>query len=236
MAYKPPVQKSAGRGPKGKAKVEVKNDKVRVHLQEIGKDGEIISHEPFVLDKENCPESVRPGIWFVGMSEDMTKMYQIHPYSGMFEGHVKGFSAAKDKTPSPKVIPGKFGDYAVFYTLIEIDSPEANGMVLSYQLPYNFIEMEQEVKSEVKKVVGFSHPKSAFTVNLIEFLDTVGAWERGPMAYSDNILPKLEKRILEQAKHFKFVVKNGYIDTIYDASELPESEEVSSKTDGPEAF
>lgn len=230
-AYKPPVVKGAGFGPRGKAKVQVKGDRVRVLLHEVTKDNEEIEHEA-ILNKEDCPEQVKPGMWYVSLSSDKKKMYNLHPINGMFTVHVLKFTAKKDEQPAPRVHTGsQYGDWYSFTPILEFLDEDVKGMTVGYDLPYNFTPVEEEVKGEKNKVVGISHPKSKYTEKLTDFLEVTGVWEAGPMKWLDNLCPKLEQRMLRKDAHFKIIMKNGFVDTIYGEDALPESEDVPEKED-----
>jgi hypothetical protein len=75
--------------------------------------------------------------------------------------------------------------------------------------------------------------KGSRTKELEEFLSLAGAWNRGPMEWSDNILPALEKRILRADKSFSFLMKDGWIDTLYEADEPEESEDWEEESEEP---
>ncbi len=93
-------------------------------------------------------------------------------------------------------------------------------------LRYHFGEAEEDGKS----VVAYNHPRSKYTPMLIEFCDCTGIWEKGIMPYKDNVLPLLEKRVLNMDKEFQFVIKGGWIDSFIPldqpvSEELPDDEE-----------
>lgn len=223
--YKPTYQQSAGYGPRGQAKIQINSSrtKVRVTLREVTDDEKFIEHNA-ELDIDDCPPSVQSGMWFVSLSSDKSKMYDIHPWNGMATVHTKAFTAKKDQPPTPRTRKGQYGDFTVFSVLLEITDPDMKGMTCAYELPYNFFEAKEVIDGKEQSVVGISHPKSKFTDKLVEYLDITGAWNRGPMKFSDNILPVLEKRILHEDSHFKVIFQKGYINTIYADDSLPKSE------------
>lgn len=215
MAYKPGTIKG-GRGPQGKVKIafNTKGDKVKIILREVFQD-ETFKDHTVILDRDNCPSYVKEGMWMGALSADLAKLVSIRPITGMFEMHVQKFAAAKDKPPAPTQKKGQFGDYATFIVLLEITEGDAKEMIVPLSLPYNFGERKETVEGELHSVVGYTHPDSKFTAKLEEFMDVTGAWERGPIKYSDNVLPTIEKRVLHEDRHFKVIMKNGYADTFY---------------------
>jgi len=176
-----------------------------------------------VLKQDNCPKNIRPGTFMVRLTEHKDKMYSLYPASGMFDFTVDSFVAEKEKPPRP--MTNQQWDYQYFVVLLRIVKGEFKGMLVPYLLRYNFGEF---LDDEDKSVVGITHPRSKYTPQLEEFLEISGAMEKGDIKYTDNILPILQKRILEQARTFKGIIKGGYINTLY--SELSPKQE-SDETD-----
>lgn len=231
MTYKFPTVKNAGYGPRGKAKIQIKGNLVRVILHEITKDGDEIEHK-VILEKKDCPDEVKPGMWYVSLSGDKKKMYSLHPINGMFNVHVLRFSAKKDEQPVPRVHhSNKYDDWYSFTPILEFLDGDAKGMTVGYDLPCNFEPIDAEIKGETVKIVGISHPKSKYTEKLVDFLEVTEAQKAGPMKWVDNPLPKLEHRMLQADAHFKVIMKNGFVETVYLNDALPESEDVPEKED-----
>lgn len=231
MVYRPPVKKSAYDGLSGAANVALNGNKTKakVTLEESG--------DSYVISIKECPKEVqayiRSGNFVVKLSKDNDKIYSLSPTNGMFIGKVAKFSSKKDADPAPMTKVGKNQDgatysYLFFVVLIEITEGECKGMQIPMFLRYNFAEEVQEVKGVERKVAGYSKSldKSKHTAFLDEFLTITGAWDAGAIPYSDNILPKLEQRIKRADKSFGFIVKKGYIDTLYEHSGLPEETKV----------
>ena len=161
-----------------------------------------------IFPLSECPKNIRTGTMMVRMNEKRNKVYSVYPSEGMFVGKVKEFVHQQDKPPTPNT--NTTWDYQYFVCIIEITKGECKGMNIPYILRYNFGEVDVDGKA----AVGFTHPKSKYTAQLEDFLDIVGAMEK-PMKYADNILPMLEKRILLADKTFSFVIKGGYISTVF---------------------
>jgi hypothetical protein len=234
--YRPPVKKSAYDGLSGAANVALSKDKTKVKVTFERKADGSGGDEHVVLAKE-CPKEVqaylRSGNFVVKLSKESDKIYSLSPTGGMFVGKVAKFSSKKDADPSPmtKVATNQEGQtysYLFFVVMIEITEGECKGMEIPLFLRYNFAEDEQEIKGAMRKVVGYSKSleKSKHTAFLDEFLTITGAWDAGAIQYSDNILPKLEQRIKRADKTFGFIVKKGYIDTLYEHSGVPEETKV----------
>jgi hypothetical protein len=102
---------------------------------------------------------------------------------------------------------------------------------------YHFDTINDEVKGKTFEVIGISHPKSKYTALLMDWLEAVGAWDNGPMKYKANILPDLAKRIALANKSFQFVLKDGYVTTVFSmGSESKEEEETDVSEPEPEVF
>lgn len=226
MAYRPPVKTSEFDGPSGAAKVALNGNKTKakVTFNESG--------DNYIVSVKDCSDEVkgyiRSGEFIVKMSKDKDKLYSMSPVNGLFEGKVVKFSSKKDQPPSPmtKTATNKDGQtysYQFFVVMIQIVSGDYTGMQIPLFLRYNFGEEKQEVKGEVKNVTGYnkSLDKSKHTAFLDEFLTITGAWDFGPLPYSDNVLPKLEQRILRKDKVFNFLMKKGYVDNFYEKVDAP---------------
>ena len=213
----------------GKATVQIKENKVGIKFDPV--DGQS-SIPPIVISRDNAPEQLSPGRWVVTMNPDRTKILRITPVNGVFRGRVEKFASREGEKPSPitRTITAKDGStYTVrgFTTIIKITQGPYAGLTVPYYLSYNFVEDFINGKS----LVGFK-ARGSRTVALMEFCDITGAWRKGEMKYSDNILPTLEDRILKEGVEFEFVMRDGYIISLYniEGEERDEGEEESPFT------
>ncbi len=212
MTYKPKVLQSGyKRGDSGVATVKVSGDgsKVKVIFDETGK--EIVSTD--------FPKGIKAGKWFITLDGDNKKVFAYRPVNGLFIGKVQKFVAREGEVPTPQTHIGADWSYQYFTVLLEITKGDNKGLLVPCMLRYHFAEAQEEGKS----VVAFSHPKSKYTPMLIEFCDVTGVWDKGVMPYKDNVLPYIEKRVLNQAKEFQFVMKGGWVDSFIPFDQ-PESE------------
>ena len=219
MAYQPKTKESAfEENPNGVAMVQRLKDKsLGIKFSEstgndfAGKKYRVREWPDYVK-----PKKVSGRTWRIRLTNDGNGIYSIAPQSGMFTGRVQKIVSKEGEPPVPKfkdyTYQGKLIEYYQFTTLIEIvDGDDACiGMVIPYTLRYNFGEDED---GSVMYTHGGSN--AVHTPRLRDFLGLVGAWDKGEMKFSDNLLPKIQKRMLKAAKTFKFVVKDGWIDTIY---------------------
>jgi hypothetical protein len=210
MAYEPKTISSGARGETGLALVAISKDGRTVAV--TFKEG----NRTVKLSKDDCPDNVRPGKWIVTLNENEDTLYNFRPVQGHFVVKVKEFASAENEAPKPRTKDvafekdGKTHSYSYEYwvAVLSIQSPEdMNDLELSYFLRYHFGEVMEDGKS----LVAYTKPGSKYTGYLQEFLNASGAWELGPIEYSDNILPELQKRILHADKKFEVTVKDGWI-------------------------
>ena len=228
MAYQPRSRKNDGykENPKGTARVKYKKGKLLVWFEDIEENGEFADKKYVV---RSWPDHVDPktlsGTWYVNLSgKNSDELFGISPLVGMYTGKVFRFASPDGQPPVPKqkkyIYNGKEISYQYFTVLIEVvdgDRPEAKGMLIPYVLRYNFGLVEDKDDEEYGMVeYTFDGSKAVYTPKLREFLHLVGTWDKGPIKHEDNILPTLQKRILKAGKTFKFIVKDGWIDNIYE--------------------
>lgn len=176
----------------------------------------------FTLD--NCPDNVRSGKWQVALSGQADKMYSFGPVSGAFYMRFVQIACQEGQLPSPSHISTSFTDpqtkkvvpieYDAFTCILEIAKGKDAGLTVPYFLRYNFGEMDGEVS--------FTHGKSKYTKQLTDFMEAAGVFSKGPMTYSDNILPALENRMLEKKRLFMVIMKDGYIDSLTETEDPDE--------------
>jgi len=214
-AYKPPVIKT-GSGPTGMAKVQFSSDGKAVRVTFA--DTEVYS-KPLVIKRENCPDNLKPGDWYIGLSANKDTIRSWRPVNGMFKAKVQKFTSQPDKPPVPQVHPQ--WDYQYFTVLFELIAPnDVKGCIVPNNYRYHFGEFNDE---DGKSIVGYTHNKSKYTPQLVDFLEATGAWDRGAIAYKDNILPIVEKRILKADRVINLVLKDGWVNTIFATDETTES-------------
>jgi hypothetical protein len=183
---------------------------------------------------------LRPGRWYVRLSSDESEIYSYHPWSGNFKGKVAEFAAKEGEPPVPRLKDvdfyndkGKHIKYSYYYfiVLIEILEPKKlAGLLVPHRLNYNFLEAKDE---QDRSIVGLMS-KGNRTKDLAEFLKITGADKGKHMKWKDNILPVLERRILRIDNSFNFIIKDGWIDTLYQTDEPDPAEDNWDEDDVPE--
>lgn len=226
MGYKPQTVKSDFGGPSGKANIKVQRDenktiiRVKVSFDETG--------DSFIIPASDCSEEVRSylqsGEFNVRLGKDGKSITSISPWSGMYKVHTKKFVAQRDKPPVPQTRTGtneggQKWSYQYFVPLLEVVEGECKGMQIPYFLRYFFDGVMEDVPGKGKVLVAaLAHPKSPYYGQLAEYCEVSGVWEAGPMPMEDNLLPRMEKRILRQDRIFTVIIKKGFVDNIYEES------------------
>ena len=211
--YTPPkVSGEFVQGEKGKAQVRIKNKTTFVRFDK--------TENVHKFKRTGDIAKLKPGTWFIQLSGDETEIYSFRPFAGNFRGKVESFVAKEGEEPRPKVreYKNKEGhEYTIttFTALIDILEPEKYaGISIPMTLRYNF----REAKDGDKSVVGLPD-RGRHSKFLEEFCDLSGVWQRGPIKYSDNVLPEVEKRVLQADQPFMFIIKDGWVDTLYEVDE-----------------
>lgn len=209
------------KGKRGIATVRVTKQNVKVVFEDD-------PDNPYEFALDACPDNIRSGKWQVALSGNADKVYGFAPISGAFYMRFVKIASQEGQLPSPIHISTSFTDqqthkvvpveYDAFTCILEIVKGKDAGLQVPYFLRYNFDEMDGDVS--------FSHGKSKYTKQLQDFLEASGVFAKGPMTYSDNILPALENRMLEKKRLFMVIMKDGYIDSL---TETDDPDEVRSK-------
>lgn len=170
----------------------------------------------YEIPVEKAPAEIRAGKWFVSISGDGSQLYSIVPVQGAFTCKFDKIACPEGQLPAPKHYTQNFKDqttgqegiteYDAFTALLEIVDGKDAGLKIPYFLRYNF--------GEVDGNVAFIKPKSKYTTQLTDFLDATGAFEKGEMAFSENILPALEARLKNANRKVMVIIKQGRVDSI----------------------
>ncbi len=227
MTYVPPSRNTAGGNYQyGQAKIQLSSDGKKVRVLFKGKDGAITEH---VLDKADCPDTVRPGTWVVSMGERLDKLFSLKPVQGAYNAVFYDMVREKGKPPVPQTKIGKSKDgsgsfeYQYFRPLFIIVDGPAKDLVVGYKWGLHY-EFDSQVDDSGKEIIGYakSLSKSTHVQDLHKFLTAVGVWDAGAMPYEANILPTIFKRAKQANKQVQLMIVDGQIDGIVG---MPDSEE-----------
>ena len=205
MAYRPKRTSSYERGASGVAKVLLSN---------TGKSAKVKFKTGEEFTVKEFPENLTKGVWFVQMTGNEDGIFSFRPVSGVFQGKVDKFVSGEGEPPTPKTSKGKF-PFEYFVVILSITEPEkAKGIEVPFILRYKFDAVEDDSGNKVTGIQGGKYGDL-----LDEFLLLSGAWDRGALKWKSNVLPDIEKRILHADKSFGFVMKEGYVDSLYSLEE-----------------
>ena len=208
---------TSAQGPRGIADVLVKPGQAKVTFLEDG--------ESYVVSTADLKTPPIGGRWFVSLDGNKKKLFNIHPVKGIFNMRLVKFIASKDAEPAPK-LDNRYPDNPTlkFTVLLGIVDGKEKGMEVTMSLRYWFREDIVDGKS----LVGYefhTHVNAQRNMNLlIDFCDAFGYLDYGPIPYSDNLLPGMEKRMLKAAKIIKIKLNDGWVDTILGGDETPDVE------------
>lgn len=211
----------------GKLRTKPDNSAIQILLEEGGK---------ITLASGDFPDYVVPEMggqeFQFTFSEDKTKLFGVKPLVGMFKGRVVKYIGDGDAPPMYRTKSYTYQnstvEYQYFLVEIEITSPaEFTGIQFTHMLRYNY-RMAEDGKNQV---VGYAS-KGKHTEHLIEFDDVVSVWQFGAMAWSENILPEVQDRVLRAGKEFQFSMKDGWINDVYPLVSPVKAEEVEGFDDG----
>lgn len=222
--YTPPVQKSQKFSTVhvvGKLRpIQIGSGKaVRVSYQERGetKTTDVLLTDCFKEVQEILPQVIKaPLEWSICLSEDMKRILNFHPLNGPFGMRVKEFAKKEGELPVPHVSEGQYGSMIKFRFICEILDEELAGVTFLASLFYDkFVPMLDE---EGDMVVGLkSLPGDSKHCDLVrDFCQASGVWAGGKILWKDNLLPELEALVLTQGRKFIGVLKNGWLDAVYE--------------------
>jgi len=164
-----------------------------------------------------------PGLeWFVKLTNKGDEIYSIAPQSGFFKVRFKEFTHKDGEPPVPKFMSDWKYPETMFFAILEIvgDLKAAEGMQVVAMLPYRFDE-DEDGNVKYTKVGERSN-----TMKLIDFMTYAGLDENKPMKFLENLLPKLQKRLLKADKVFGVLMKNGFVDSYSEVHDsLPDDNE-----------
>jgi hypothetical protein len=213
MAWKPTIKQAEFKsGPAGQAKIELSPNKKSWRVTMKTAEGETKNFQGKVADlPDDIQEVIRDGYFKVGMSGDETKIFNITPWAGMYEGEFVRFSARNGEVPAPRMSDGgQYAPYQYFTAILRVIGGDCAGLLVRVTFHYNFGEGKN---GELIFTKGGAQAKH--TPFLVDFLSSAGLFEGEPMKYADNTLPALEKRLQGADKRFKFVMTKGRVDSFF---------------------
>lgn len=199
------------KGPSGQAKVVFNKRNVVVTMKDGGQ------QMTFDLDAIQCPIPAKPlnGDYNVAVSYDLSKLYNVAPWSATALCKFKQFASPKDQPPIPKYPSDRVGrtkagvtydkNYLQFVAQLEIEEPSHfQGMVIPGVFRYNFA-------ADTNGNTGITNLRSKYTELLMSFLDRAsGDVATLNLPFSDNILPALQRELQNRDRSFQVVIERGF--------------------------
>ena len=222
------------RGPSGPAKLTVNGKKLLITMLDANGNETRQAYQFSTDDLPTKDKKVPTGKYFVSLSQDTTKIYQIRPLGGMFVCRFTRFAGPEGQLPVPKHVTGTRTSAKGSYTVDEltclalaeiIDGPYA-GMEIPLPLLYargesGFVEDEDgrlSVRGGGKRIE-----------MLVGFLEATGAWSTS-FAWSENVLPAIQAELQKNGKPFVVVLNKGWPDAYSEAPEVGKSKPAAKKT------
>lgn len=197
------------KGLKGQAAVRVTATTIRIAFKD---DPENIYEVPVT----NATGVVKNGTWWVSLSAKGDKLYGISPIQGAYPLRFKEIAHAQNQPPTPASYTSHWKDnngkemesqYEAFTLLFEITEGPCAGMTAGKFLRYYFA-------ASTDGMVLFDKPRSPHTKVLADTMDTLGAFDRGTMKYTENILPALQARMQAANYPLMGIFKEGNIESL----------------------
>lgn len=213
MAYTPPTAPPAYDKIQAPGLVQIKDNEVLVMLFEPEKDV-----KKFRISRDKCPSYVKKSrskddYWMLDVAANGSRMNSQRPMDGMFDVRVKEFAHRNNADPQIR-INQQYGSKS-FVVILEILSGYEKGMTIPFILPFFFAPVEEMVNDQKFTVVGWeNHPKSSKMPILQDWAKYTGLFERGPIKWSDNVLPVFAKRVADNNRGFRVVLKDGWVTSL----------------------
>src|SRR3989304_4474941 len=157
------------------------------------------------------PATTLDGRVFVDISSDKEKLMSVGPLVGTFFVKVKEFAKGPDQLPSPRhyEIPVDGGKrlwvYDAYTVLLEVVTGAWTGTVVPVNVHYTFVDSGDGESASLE--LGGKHNSTA-----VVFLECAGLdFDTDTIPLSENILPWLEKVIVERGRTFMAIVNDGYV-------------------------
>lgn len=157
------------------------------------------------------PATTIDGRVFTDVSSDKSKLMSVRPLVGTFFVKVKEFAKPEGQLPAPRhyEIPVDGGKrlwiYDAYTVLLEVVTGAWTGTVIPVNVHYTFIDSGDGEYASLE--LGGKHNSTA-----VVFLECAGLdFDADSIPLSENVLPWLEKIIVERGRTFMAIVNDGYV-------------------------
>ena len=177
------------------------------------------------------------GKFFVSVSKKGDKIYGLRPATGAYTVKFEKFASQENKPPIPFSVParqarkkdGTIFDVPAkqkFTALLEIIDGPYTGIEIPLYLEYRFV-------ASLDGHMALPQGRGNEYDNIFKFLQYTGAFDGKSIEFSDNVLPELEKSILEQDKVFMVTLDKGYVNTLTEAPSYLSDKKSAKKPSKP---
>jgi len=213
MVYKPPVKTSEtvnGLARITKAKRgEQKYWRVMLTVKKKDEDAKVSEH---FVKPENSPDYLAAGEWRVRMSADKVKILSAIPSDAIVNAEFSDIAHREGEEPTPYKKTTQYGDMFQFIWFWRVTDGEYEGVEVPQYLNYNFDYATDENGHDI---VAYLYPKSKYTKQLDDVLNAAGVWNKGAMAFKENVLPIIKKRAIREREEngvkVRLTINEGYV-------------------------
>lgn len=216
-----PTVRQTFRGPKGAAQYRRTDDMVEITFNNSGETYAFPRNEDSIwcLDDVNRVDS---GEVFAQLTTNKKALQNIRPLVGTYWVKVSHFAKGKNQPPAPKRYEGmgrradgesfKYS-YDGFTVLLEVVRGTWEGTILPTMLRYNFTDAGDGESTGIKGT-------GKYSAQLSQFLEFAGIdFDTDSIPLSENVLPWIERTLIDRGKTFMVVVNDGYVSAFAPAPE-----------------
>lgn len=211
----------SGRGQRGSAIMERTGDEISITFRKTGDTIVFPNDEERVLC-DIFERDVHRADVYASVSKDQTKLFDVRPMTGSYFVKVSGFAKPKEQPPSPKSYEGmarrqdgtsfKYA-FEGFTVLLDVLKGEWKGTTIPSMLRYYFVDAGDGESAGIKTGGKYSQ-------QLAQFLEFAGLdFDTDTIPLSENVLPWLEKTLVDREAVFMIVLEDGYVSAFAPAPE-----------------
>ena len=232
--YKPPVKTSETLNGMAKITKAKKGEQKYFRVMLTQGKGEDATTTEHYIEPENAPAYLNAGEWRIRMSADKVKIHSAIPADAIVNAEFFDLAHREGEEPAPYKRTTQYGDVFQFVWLWKVVDGEFEGVEIPQYLNYNFDYATDEKGNDV---VAYSHPKSKYTEQLDQTMTASGVWNKGAMAYKENILPVIKKRAIrereENGAKVRLTISQGYVIAVKQLTSGWDAEEEEVETTEP---
>lgn len=181
------------------------------------------------LLRKDVPKTVGKGEYFVVLNSDEDEVLSIRPANAICKAKFRAFAAKEGEVPAPRQHPGGTGTkkdgskynyepYLAFSAILDLLGDHA-GQDIAVYLRYLFIN-DGDGGTAIKG--------GGRNADVLEsFLAVTGLMD-DEIKFRDNLLPSMQKKILQKNRTFQVMIKAGYVDSFLEDIEA-DDEDVDEK-------